>query len=515
MKTLKSYVCGRWVEGEGEREKLVNPTTEEVLAEAGSKGVDFEAALEYARERGNPALREMSFASRGRLLGEMSKAIHAHREELVELAIANGGNTRGDAKFDLDGATGTMAYYAALGEQMGDAKALTDGETSQLGRNPRFVADHVYLPLTGAAIFINAFNFPAWGFGEKAACAILAGMPVVNKPATSTALVAHRMAEILVDAGVMPEGTFQFVAGSAGDMLDHVTAQDVVAFTGSSATGEKIRQTPAIVRNATRVNVEADSLNAAVLGPDVEVGSEAWDLFIRETAREMTQKAGQKCTATRRIYAPEATAAAARDDLAEALRRVKVGDPSLQEVKMGPLATARQLGDVREGVERLSKGAEYVTGDGGRGALVGVEGERGFFMSPILFYAPRADAEAVNAFEVFGPVATLMPYSGDASEAVEAVRMGGGGLVASVYTDDLDFAREMVLGIAPYHGRLNIGGAKVAEYSMGPGTVLPQTVHGGPGRAGGGEELGGVRGTKHFMQRVAIQGYRPLLEKLF
>ena len=510
-RVLKSYVCGEWVEGTGEREKLVNPTTEEVLAEAGTGGVDFAACLRYAREHGNPALRAMTFAERGRLLGEMSKAIHEHREELVDLAIANGGNTRGDAKFDIDGATGTMAFYAALGEQLGDKKVYIDGDSVQLGRNPRFVADHVYLPLTGAAIFINAFNFPAWGFGEKAACAILAGMPVVNKPATSTAVVAHRIAEILVESGVMPKGTLQFLAGSAGDLLDHVTAQDVVAFTGSGATGQKIRTTEAVVRNSTRVNVEADSLNAAVLGPDVEPGSETWDLFVREVARDMTQKAGQKCTAIRRIYAPEATAAQVRDDLAAALRAVKVGDPSLQEVKMGPLATAKQLRDVREGVERLARSAELVVGDGGRGSLVGVEGDGGFFMSPVLLFTDRTDSPEVNGFEVFGPVATLMSYEGS---PVEAVCMGGGGLVSSVYSDDLEFVREMVLGIAPFHGRLNLGSEKVAEYSMGPGTVLPQTVHGGPGRAGGGEELGGLRGMMHFMQRVAVQGYRPALEKL-
>jgi 3,4-dehydroadipyl-CoA semialdehyde dehydrogenase len=285
-----------------------------------------------------------------------------------------------------------------------------------------------------------------------------------------------------------------------------------VAFTGSGDTGIKIRSMANVIRHSVRVNVEADSLNAAVLGSDVEPGSDTYEMFLRETAKEITQKAGQKCTATRRVFAPEAVAAQVRDDLADRLREVKVGDPSLQEVRMGPLATARQLADVRAGVERLSRSAEFALGDGGRGALVGVGGERGFFMSPVLLYAGSPDTPDVHAFEVFGPVATLMPYSGMPEDAI---RRGGGGLVSSVYTDDADVAREFVLAAGPVHGRLTIGGEKVAEHSPGPGTVLPQMVHGGPGRAGGGEELGGLRGVTHFMQRVAVQGYRPLLEKLF
>jgi oxepin-CoA hydrolase/3-oxo-5,6-dehydrosuberyl-CoA semialdehyde dehydrogenase len=511
-KLLKSYVCGEWVEGTGERARLVNPTTEEVLAEAGSGGIDFARCLQYAREKGGPALRAMTFAERGKLLMEMSKAIHAHREELVDLAIANGGNTRGDAKFDVDGAFGTLAFYANLGESLGDRRILTDGDMVQLGRSPRLVGQHAYVPLRGVAVFINAFNFPAWGFGEKAATAILAGMPVVVKPATSTALVAHRIAEVLVESGVMPDGTFSFVAGGAGDMLDHLTAQDVVAFTGSSDTGATIRSHANVVRNAVRVNVEADSLNAAVLGRDVEPGSDTYEMFLRETAKEMTQKAGQKCTATRRVFVPEAVVAAVRDDLADRLREVKVGDPSRQEVRMGPLSTARQLADVRAGVERLAAVAETVLGDGGRGDLVGVEGERGFFMSPVLLAASGPGVAEVHAFEVFGPVATILPY---ADMPIDAIAAGGGGLVSSVYTDDLDVAREFVLGAGPFHGRLTIGGEKVAEHSPGPGVVMPQMIHGGPGRAGGGEELGGLRGVSHFCQRVAVQGYRPLLEKLF
>ena len=461
----------------------------------------------------------------------MASEIHKFREELVDLAIANGGNTRGDAKFDIDGATGTLHWYAALGEKLGDRKILVDGESSQLTRSPKLVGQHVYQPLTGAAVFINAFNFPAWGFGEKAATAILAGMPVVTKPATSTAVVAWRIAEILVDACLMPKGALTFLCGSAGDLLDHLTSQDVVAFTGSSDTGAMIRSHASVVRHNTRVNVEADSLNAAVLGADVEHGSDTYEMFLREVAKDVTQKAGQKCTAIRRVFVPEGMVAQVREDLADRIAETKVGDPALSEVRMGPLATARQLNDVRAGVERLREKCEVVLGDGGRGTLVGVDGEKGFFMSPVLLVALSLDCPEVHGFEVFGPVATILPYSAGASNAagsgaagtaagavsplIDAIRMGGGGLVSSIYTDDVEIARAFVTGAGPYHGRLTIGGAKVAEHSPGPGAVLPMMVHGGPGRAGGGEELGGLRGVTHFMQRTAVQGYGPLLEKLW
>ena len=518
-KRLLSYVCDNWVEGEGDLAQLVNPTTEEVLAETTTGGIDFGAALAHARDVGGPALRDMTFAERGKLLQAMASEIHRFREELVDLAIANGGNTRGDAKFDIDGATGTLHWYASLGEKLGDRKILVDGESSQLTRSPQLVGQHVCQPLTGAAVFINAFNFPAWGFGEKAATAILAGMPVVAKPATSTAVVAWRIAELLTDACLMPKGTMTFLCGSAGDMLDHLTSQDVVAFTGSSDTGAMIRSHAAVVRNNTRVNVEADSLNAAVLGADVEHGSDTYEMFLREVAKDVTQKAGQKCTAIRRVFVPEGLVAQVREDLADRIAETKVGDPGLAEVRMGPLATARQLKDVKAGVDRLRSTCEVVRGDGGRGTLVGVDGEKGFFLSPMLLVAPGLDCAEVHGFEVFGPVATILPYATGGADSVksliDAIRLGGGGLVSSIYTDDVEIARAFVVGAGPYHGRLTIGGEKVAEHSPGPGAVLPMMVHGGPGRAGGGEELGGLRGVTHFMQRTAVQGYGPLLEKLW
>ncbi|MCC6743589.1 MAG: 3,4-dehydroadipyl-CoA semialdehyde dehydrogenase [Acidobacteria bacterium] len=523
---LRSYVRDNWVDGEGDLAQLVNPTTEEALAETTTAGIDFGAALAHARDVGGPALRDMTFAERGKLLQAMASEIHKFREELVDLAIANGGNTRGDAKFDIDGATGTLHWYASLGEKLGNRRILVDGDSEQLTRSPKLVGQHIYQPLTGAAVFINAFNFPAWGFGEKAATAILAGMPVVTKPATSTAVVAWRIAEILVDACLMPKGSLTLLCGGAGDLLDHLTSQDVVAFTGSSDTGATIRSHASVVRHNTRVNVEADSLNAAVLGADVEHGSDTYEMFLREVAKDVTQKAGQKCTAIRRVFVPEAMVAQVREDLADRMREVKVGDPNLAEVRMGPLATARQLKDVRAGVDRLRSVCEVVLGDvdiagNGRGMLTGVDNDKGFFLSPTLLVAPSLDCAEVHGFEVFGPVATILPYSPDASNVagvsslIDAIRLGGGGLVSSIYTDDIEIARAFVTGAGPYHGRLTIGGAKVAEHSPGPGAVLPMMIHGGPGRAGGGEELGGLRGITHFMQRTAVQGYGPLLEKLW
>jgi len=516
MKTLQSYVEGRWVAGSGQGRPLYNPMTEELIAEASTEGIDMGAAVTYARTRGGAALREMTFADRGRLLGEMAKAIHSIRDELLDLARINGGNTRGDAKFDIDGCTGTMAYYAKLGESLGDRHFLVEPESQQLTRSPRLVGQHILVPRQGVAVHINAFNFPGWGFGEKAAVALLAGVPVITKPATSTALVTERMIEVIVDAGILPDGALTLITGSVGDLLDHLEGQDTLAFTGSSDTAATIRAGQGCVAKSVHVNVEADSLNSAVLGSDVDRDAEVYDLFLREVTRDITQKAGQKCTAIRRILVPESMMDMVCDDLKEQLQGMPAGDPALREVKVGPLSTASQLRDIREGVERLMACTVPVLGDGGRGNLVGIDNDKGYFMSPVLLRAANArEAAAVHEHEVFGPVATVLPYSGDAPDAIDIIRLGGGGLVSSVYTDDAGFAEAMVMGMAPYHGRLTIGSSRVAEHSPGPGTVLPMMTHGGPGRAGGGEELGGERGLHFYLQRTAVQGFRPWLEKMF
>ncbi len=511
--TLENWVQGRWVRGEGVLSDLHNPTTEAVIARTGTRGLDFQGVLQHARKVGGPALRGMGFAERGAMLLAMSKVIHAQREALVELAISNGGNTRGDAKFDIDGAWGTLAWYAKLGTSLGDGRILQDGPQESLARNPRYVGQHIKTSRLGAAVHINAFNFPAWGFAEKAAVALLAGVPVVSKPATSTALVAQRCVRLLVDAGVLPEGALQLICGSTGDLLDHLEPQDHLAFTGSSATGTSLRGRERLLRLGVRVTVEADSLNAAVLGPDVEPGSDTWEMFVREVVKDLSQKAGQKCTAIRRILVPASRIDAATEDLRSRVEELVLGDPSLDGVDVGPLCTADQLRDVRAGVVRLLTVTRPIVGSGGRGTPKGA-GDKGWFVEPTLLLAQDSSAAPIHGDEVFGPVQTVLPYSGSAEDAAGLVGLGQGSLVSSIYSDDEAWTRQAILAMAPWCGRLHVGSSKVADHSPGPGTVLPQMVHGGPGRAGAGEELGGLRGLDFYLQRTAVQGLKPWLERL-
>jgi oxepin-CoA hydrolase/3-oxo-5,6-dehydrosuberyl-CoA semialdehyde dehydrogenase len=499
MVQLRSYVGGRWVAGSGAPQTLVNPATEAPLAQASSEGIDLRAALQHARSAGGPALRAMSFAERGAALKAVADAIQGEREALLDLSIANGGNTRSDAKFDVDGAIATLLTYAEISASLGSSKFLLDGDGLQLGRSARFHGQHIWVPRHGVAVHINAFNFPAWGFMEKAAVALLAGVPVLSKPATSSAMVAHRIMELIVEQKLLPEGALSLLVGGARDLVSHLGGQDVLAFTGSGVTGMQIRSAKNVIREGVRVNVEADSLNAAVLGPDVEPRSDMYELFLKDVVRDMTQKAGQKCTAIRRVLVSEEAVNDVKSDLVELLTPIKVGDPAQEETRMGPLANRDQLADVREGVQRL--GGKHAFGSP---APVGA---KGFFISPILVEDP---GDVVHEREVFGPVASLVPFS---ENPEEIVARGNGGLVSSVYSDDQEFIERMVAAIAPYHGRLYLGHPKI-ELSPGPGTVLPQLVHGGPGRAGGGEELGGPRGLGFYLQRVALEGSRPVIQKL-
>lgn len=509
MIELGSFVAGKWVKGTGKAAELVNPATEEVLAKTSTEGIDFGAAVAHARDVGGPALRAMTFVQRGEMLRAMSRAIHAKRDELLSLATANGGNTRGDAKFDVDGGIGTLAAYADLAPELGDTTILLDGEGVALGRGARLFGQHVYTAREGVAVHVNAFNFPAWGLAEKAATALLAGMPVISKPATSTALVTHRIMEILDEAKVLPDGVLSLVCGGAGDLLERLGPQDVIAFTGSSVTAQKLRQGRSVIEHSTKLNVEADSLNAAVLGPDVEDDSDLMNLFIGDVVREMTQKTGQKCTAIRRIYVPAAKIETVLEQLRDRLAAVKVGDPANEGITMGPVATAQQLRDVREGIGRLEACAKVVLG--GAKARDG----KGFFVDPTLLHsASPAAADAVHTHEVFGPVATVCAFDGTPATVAKLVAAGGGGLVTSVYADDKDFLRGTITAIAPFHGRLVIGSSKIAAQSLPPGMALPQMLHGGPGRAGGGEELGGRRGMALYMQRTALQGDRAILEAI-
>lgn len=515
MLKLKSFVCGDWHEGSGNTVALLNPATEETLAETSTDGVDFAAALEHARTVGGPALRALTFSERAEKLQGLYDVLFAKREDFIELSISNGGNTRNDAKFDVDGATGTLLAYIDVGKTLGDRHLINDGESVQIGRTPRYAGKHILSPLHGAAVHVNAFNFPAWGMIEKAAVALLAGMPVVSKPATSTALLAHRMTEVIAESGVLPDGAFSFIAGSIGDLLDHLGPQDVLAFTGSGDTAALLRGLDAHTHRSARINVEADSLNAAIMGPDVEMGNETWQLMLNEVTTDVRQKAGQKCTAIRRVFVPPAQIHKFVEALQERLEDIIVGNPAETNVRLGPLVSRNQLDDVSAGIEALAKQAGKVTGTLNPENMPGVDQGKGFFLTPHLFQADdAATAPVVHEREVFGPVVTVMPYE-DNGTLINTCAAGGGSLVSSVYSDDRNFSRELLVGLAPFNGRLTHGNSKVSGKSPGPGTVMPMLVHGGPGRAGGGEELGGTRGLSFYMQRTAVQGYSALLDKFF
>ncbi len=504
---LKSWLEGRWVEGTGAPSPLVDPTTGAAIAEVRATGADLGAALRFARETGGPALRALTFAQRGAILAGLAAVIHANRDELIEVSRTSGGTTRGDAKFDIDGAAGTLSWYAGLGERLGGRTLLLDGEAEGVLRSKRFVGQHVLVPRRGVAIHVNAFNFPAWGMAEKAAVALLAGVPVFSKPGTSTCALSVRIAEMWLGTGLLPAGAFSLLTGPIGDLLDHVGPQDNVAFTGGSDTARAVRAHPAIVRHNVRVNIEADSLNASVLGPDAQPGSDTFQMFVNDVARDMVQKAGQKCTAVRRVFVSRDHADAAIEALVDRLSRVVVGDPADKATEIGPVASPSQQKNVRAGIAELERFAQVVWRKEAPGT--------GCFVTPTLFRTEAgADAPYVHEHEVFGPVATVLPWSGDGEELVAMVAKGGGGLVCSVYSDDVAWAGPVVLGLAPWHGRIVWGSAKVHDQSPGSGTVLPNLVHGGPGKAGGGEELGGQRGLAFYCQRTAIQADRGLLERV-
>jgi len=515
VKQLRSHLLGQWHRSENDSGALIiDPTTEQPLACASSSGIDFHAALEHSRGVGGGALREMTFAQRGDLLISMSKAIHTIRDELLELSMKSCGTTRKDSKFDIDGATGTLYHYGKIGQELGSTHRLPDGDGEQLGRNAVYWGRHGRVSRDGVAIHINAFNFPAWGFAEKAAAAILAGMPVITKPATSTSIVTERCIEAVVESGGLPEGVLGLICGSVGDLLDHLTGQDVVAFTGSADTAFKIRSHENLLRQSTPVNIEADSLNAAILAPDVQPESEVWNLFIREVAREVTQKSGQKCTAVRRILVPTTSLDDVRDSLCEELSNRVVGSPFDDKVNVGPLATAQQLASVSEGVGRLREVADVIHGSGERVDGVGAQQGLGYFFAPTLLQLrDGVDDEVVHDLEVFGPVSTICPYDGEAATAACLNSRGKGTLVTSVYSDSESWTNDLLRRGGAWSGRFYLASEKMASQAPGSGVALPQSLHGGPGRAGGGEELGGIRALDLYSQRIALQGSKRAVER--
>ncbi|MEM7167604.1 MAG: 3,4-dehydroadipyl-CoA semialdehyde dehydrogenase [Planctomycetota bacterium] len=515
MQKLRSYVQGEWFEASSGFRPLTDPCSEEVFAETSTEGLDFAAVVGYCRDTGGPALRAMTLGERGAMLAAMSKALHDQREALIEYSVESCGTTRKDAKFDIDGASGTLYYYSTLAKGLEERSCFADGEGVQLGRSARSWGQHAWLPKRGVAVHINAFNFPAWGLAEKAACALLAGMPVLSKPATSTAALTARCVEAIVDSGCLPAGALSFVAGSVGDLFAHLGPQDVIAFTGSADTGRTIRGDSRVLDAGVKVNVEADSLNAAVLAPDVEEGSDVWDLFLRDVSREITQKSGQKCTAVRRILVPKERLDDVLGELRSRLEGVVVGNPRDKGVTMGPLATAQQLDDAVAGVAKLQEHAELVFGSGQRVDGIGNDAGRGYFFAPALLVAKDATAQSpLHEHEVFGPVATLFPYDGDAATAAKIVSLSEGTLVTSVYGDDVKWLSTYLQNGGAYTGRLYVGSEKGADQAPGSGLALPQVLHGGPGRAGGGEELGGLRGLALYQQRVAVMGDRAIVDRM-
>ena len=511
---LDNYALGDWIQGTGPATPLIHAVTGELVAEATSGGLDFAAMATYARTVGGPALRKMTFHQRALMLKEMAKYLTERKDALYALSAATGA-TKADSWIDIDGGLGTFFVYASKGRrEFPNETFYVDGAMEALSKGGTFVGRHVCVPLEGVAVHINAFNFPVWGMLEKLAVSLLAGVPAIVKPATVTSYLTEACFRLMVESGIFPKGAIQLICGSAGDLLDHLGMQDVVAFTGSATTGRKLKETRSIVENTVRFNQEADSLNCSILGPDAIPGSEEFDLFVKEVVREMTAKAGQKCTAIRRTIVPNGMMEDVVAALSKRLAGVQVGDPSIEGVRMGPLASRAQVKDVGVATDAIRHSTELVFGGRDRMQLIGADAEKGAFF-PITLLAtnkPFANHEP-HDIEAFGPVNTVMPY-GSVDEAIELAKLGRGSLVGSLFTADPSVARKVVLGVAPYHGRMLVVDRTSAKESTGHGSPMPHLVHGGPGRAGGGEEMGGVRGVLHYMQRTAVQGSPTMLTQV-
>jgi oxepin-CoA hydrolase/3-oxo-5,6-dehydrosuberyl-CoA semialdehyde dehydrogenase len=502
---LKSFVQGKWQVGQGEATLLRDATTGEVVAQASAGGIDFRGALEYARSVGGPALRALTFHERAAILKSLAKFLTERKDEFYALSYATGA-TKSDSWIDIDGGIGTLFVYASKGmRELPDSKVYIDGAVEMLSKSGAFVGQHICTPLEGAAVHINAFNFPVWGMLEKLAPTFLAGVPAIVKPATATAYLAELVFRRIVESGLLPEGAIQLICGSTGDLFDHLTCQDVVAFTGSASTASALRRHPAVIANSVRFTAETDSLNSAVLGHDAIPGTPEFDLFIREVVREMTVKAGQKCTAIRKAIVPHTSVEAVIDALREKLGKLVVGDPRLEQVRMGPVASLAQRREVKAQLAKLEREARIVLGNNPI-QPEGADAEKGAFVAPTVLHCPDPNsATALHEVEAFGPVCTVVGYR-NADEAITLARRGGGSLVASVFTGDDQIAARLVLGLAPFHGRVLVVNRTCGKDSTGHGSPLPHLVHGGPGRAGGGEEMGGIRGVLHYMQRTAVQG---------
>ncbi|NND46897.1 MAG: phenylacetic acid degradation bifunctional protein PaaZ [Woeseiaceae bacterium] len=503
---LGNLVKDQWVDGDGDGTVLTSAVTGEPIAAITSDGLDFAGMLEYARTVGGANLRRYTFHERGEMLKALAQYLMEHKKEFYRLSTETGA-TKGDSWVDIDGGISTLFVFSSKGRrEMPNDHVYLDGPPEFLSRNGTFVGQHISTPKLGAAIHINAFNFPCWGMLEKLAPTLLAGVPAIVKPASSTAYLTELMVKRILASGILPPGALQLVCGRTGDLFDHLGCQDTIAFTGSKATAEFLQQHPRVISESVAFTAETDSLNSSILGPDAVPGTPEFDLYIKEVTREMTSKAGQKCTAIRRIIAPSTIAGELVEALATALSKVRIGNPASKDVDMGALASQGQRNEVRDRVTELSHEAEIVYGGNESFDVVDADASKGAFFMPTLLHCQKPlSSAAVHSVEAFGPVSTVLPYE-NIDEAIELSRLGEGSLVGSVITNDDSIARDLVLGTAAYHGRMVVINRHCAAESTGHGSPLPHLVHGGPGRAGGGEEMGGVRGVLHYMQRTAIQG---------
>lgn len=513
VKQLKNYAEGKWVTAKTDGDVLHNAITGDAIFTASSEGLDFGAMMHYARKVGGPALRKLTFHERGRMLKALAFYLMDRKEYFYEISAYTGA-TRADSWVDIEGGIGNLFANASLRRQFPDERFYVDGEAAKLSKNGTFIGHHIMVPKEGVAIHINAFNFPVWGMLEKVAVNLLAGVPAIVKPATLTSFLTEAVFEEIIKSNILPEGSLQLICGSARGILDTIETGDVVTFTGSASTGQKLKSHPRIVSEAVPFNLEADSLNCCVLGLDVQPGSGEFDLFIKEVVREITTKAGQKCTAVRRMIVPADRVEDVQIALGKRLASSTIGNPSVEGVRMGSLAGQAQREEVRERIMELSKSQTIVIGDLEKFEVVGADKNKGAFMPPVVFYNddPFVKTDCHN-IEAFGPVSTIMPYN-STDDAIELARMGKGSLVCSIVTADDDIAMEFVLGAAGMHGRILVLNQDCAKESTGHGSPMPLLVHGGPGRAGGGEEMGGKRGVLHYMQRTAIQGSPTTISRI-
>ncbi len=505
MAALENYVMGKWVRGDGDGQALFNAVTGNAIATASTKGLDMASILHYARQKGNPALRSMSFHERGRMLRALAIHLREHLDKFYQISYQTGA-TKADSWVDIEGGIGNLFAYASLRRKFPDQPYCLDGEHHSLGKANTFMGHHLLIPKEGVAVHINAFNFPVWGMLEKIAVNLLAGVPAVVKPATVTSFLTEAVVKEIAASGILPDGALQLLCGSAGDLLDHVQSQDIITFTGSATTGLMLKSHPVVLKENVPFTMEADSLNSIVLGTDVTPDMPEWDLFIKEVRKEMTTKCGQKCTAIRRIFVPENKIEDVQIALGKALAQTVIGNPLNETVRMGSLAGQSQRNEVREQVQKLLASSQIIYGSMDSVSVVDADATIGAFMSPLLLMNPQPmSSNEVHEVEAFGPVSTLMPYN-SLQEAIALVKLGKGSLVSSVVTNDPSIARDYTIGAGTYHGRILVLNRACAKENTGHGSPLPLLVHGGPGRAGGGEEMGGLRGVKHYMQRVAIQG---------